>query len=482
MSGSNRSGARQLNMNTALPLVALGIAVLSLLLAPRPEVKTGRVNFLPSILLIIVSVGPGIWWRELHPTVLPASLAFGGAVLLSLLLRMLEGARETSSAVELGLAAGIAGLVGWIDPAYVAPVQMAGIAGLGLGAWVAGDWRERHISMPTGVAIFAAVIISADFLGQKALSNSPGATTGTMLGLAGAVAALIALVANRSEKRGAENLVSTPKFIAVAILMILGFVVGYRLVASQEAWMIFLGAVVAAVVLHWTIRPDGKDDSLAFLIGAVIWIGIATLSFAFLKGYGMAIASVGAVMTLMILGNPRALCAAGPLLGLTFYRVLRESHGDAVRALDIGQHYAVIGVAFGLIVPLLPSEWLGRRLKETTASLVGRTIWALTLGLLPAGMAVVLGAKGIVGFVAGLGIAGLLEGVRNRNSIVPLIVASALSALVVVGYDWFAKLLDLTRQEKQIAFFWIAGITVVLALLIAIASRPDREETVVQTS
>jgi len=420
-------------MNTALPLVALGIAVLGVLLAPKPEVKPGRVNVLPSILLILISVGPGLWWRDTFSALLPASIAFGGGVLVALFLRFLESSRETSAATELGFAAALAGFIGWLDPAYVVPAQMAAIAGLGFGAWVSGDFRERRISMPAAVALYAAVIIAADFMGAKALSNQPGATTGTMFGLAGAISALIGLVANRSEKKGSESLVATPRFIAIAILMILGFVVGSRLVASQEAWMIFLGSVVAATILHWTIRPDASDDSLAFLVGSVIWIGIATLSFSYLQGFGMAIASVGAVLTLLILGNPRALLAAGPLIGLTFYRVLRESHVDAVRALDIGQHYAVIGVAFGVVVALLPSEWLERRCKETTASQVGRTLWAVTLGLIPVAMSVVLGAKGIVGFIAGLGLAGLVEGVRNRSAIVPLIVAGSLSALIVVA-------------------------------------------------
>lgn len=469
-------------MNTALPLVALGIAVLGVLLAPKPEVKPGRVSVLPSILLILISVGPGIWWRDAFADVLPASAAFGAGVLIALVLRFLEAARETSTATELGFATAISGLIGWLDPAYIVPVQMAMIAGLGFGAWVSGDFRERHISMPTAVAMFAAVIIAADFMGQRALSNATGATTGTMFGLAGAIAALIALVANRSEKKGAEILVATPRFIAIAILLILGFVVGYRLVASQAAWMIFLGAVVAGTVLHWTIRPDGKDDSFAFLVGSVIWIGIATLSFSYLKGYGMAIASVGAVITFLILGNPRALLSAGPLVGLTFYRVLRESHLDAVRALDIGQHYAVIGVAFGVVVALLPSEWLERRTKETTASLVGRTLWALTLGLIPVAMSVVLGAKGIVGFVVGLGMAGLVEGVRNRSGTIPVVMAGALSALIIVSYDWLAKLLDLTRDEKQVAFFWMAGVAAVLTMLIAISSLTDREDTVVVPS
>lgn len=463
-------------MNTALPLIALGIAILGVLLSPRREEGASKGGILPSLLLILVALAPGIWFRSGFESLLPAAIAFSLGVALSWALRFVEGIRDTSSATALGVSTALAGFANWLDPSFITVAQMSLIAGLGFGAWVSGDFRNGRVSLPVAVSVFASVILAADFMGGKALENEVGMATGTMFGLAGALAALIALVANRSEKKGSAKLVATPALIAVAILLILGFVVGNRLVENREAWVIFLASVIAATLLHLTIKPEGGDDSFAFLVASVAWVGIATLSFSYLKGYGMAIASVGAVTTMMILGNTRALLATGPLVGLTFYRVLRENHIDAVRALDIGQHYAVIGVVMGAVIALLPAEWLLKRSRESTASMVGRALWALTLGLVPVAMAVVLGAKGIVGFVAGLGFAGLIQGLRGHASLIPVVMTGALSAVVVVGYDWMAKLLDLTRDEKQIAFFWMAGVTLVLGMLIAIASKPDPQE------
>jgi hypothetical protein len=169
------------------------------------------------------------------------------------------------------------------------------------------------------------------------------------------------------------------------------------------------------------------------------------------------------------------LLSAGPLVGLAFYRVLRESHPDAVRALDIGQHYAVIGLAFGAVTALLPGEWLTRRTSDSMSSSIGRVLWSLVLCLIPVAMAVVLGAKGMVGFVAGLGFAAFVDGLRGYSSILPILIASGLSAIVAVSYGWMANLLDMTREGKQIAFYWMAGVALVLGVLIALVSKPDSE-------
>jgi hypothetical protein len=91
-------------------------------------------------------------------------------------------------------------------------------------------------------------------------------------------------------------------------------------------------------------------------------------------------------------------------------------------------------------------------------------------------MAVVLGAKGIVGFVAGLGFAAFIDGLRGGSSILPIALTGGLGALVAVSYSWFTKLLDLTREEKQIAFYWIAGVALGLGALVALVSKPETVE------
>ncbi|MBC8065389.1 MAG: hypothetical protein H7Y17_11195 [Chlorobia bacterium] len=465
-------------MNTAFPLIAIAVAIAALALSFPPESKPPSKGLpISAILLILISAGSGFFWKDGFANALPAGLAFAGGVLLSVVFRFVEGMRVPSAAAALGFAAAISGFAGWLDPSYAWTVQLAAIAGLAFGAWSTASLRDGETSLPLSVATFTSVIVAADFIGLKALNNEPGGMTGTMFGLAAAIAALIGLLAGRSDKKTGTTLGFMPGMIGVVLLLVLGYVVGGRLVESKEAWMIFDGAVLAAAVLHWVIRPDGKDDSFAFLIASVIWIGIATLAFSFLKGYGMAIASAGAVLTLLMLGNVRALLSAGPLVGLAFYRVLRESHPDAVRALDIGQHYAVIGVAFGVVAALLPGEWIARRSKESIQTDFGKVLWTLVLCLIPVAMAVVLGAKGMVGFVVGLGLAAFVEGLRGGRSLLPILFAGGLSAIVAVSYGWLTNLLDMTREGKQTAFYWMAGVALVLGVLIALVTKPDSEPT-----
>ncbi len=96
--------------------------------------------------------------------------------------------------------------------------------------------------------------------------------------------------------------------------------------------------------------------------------------------------------------------------------MFREVHVVATRALDIGQHYELIGLALGALTPLMPVEWLRTRwellgLRLPTTSV----LWMFLLALIPVGCALVLGPKGVVGFVAGLGFAALIQSLKTDS-------------------------------------------------------------------
>lgn len=461
-------------MNNVLPFIAIAVAVAALALSPAPETKTPKSAFL-SIALGVVALAAGYFWRNDYNNLLPGAVAFAIGVLCVTITGLVEGSRVGSGTAAAGLAAGLSGLAHWADPTYLPAVQLGLVAGVALGAWCTAGMSASRFSLPLGTALFTGAFVAGDFMGFKALANEPGGNFGTMLGLAIAIAGLVGFLAGRSEKRTDGSLAFIPGWLAVALLLAFGYVVGGRYLEGSNAWMIFDGAVLTGAILNWVIRPTGKDDSLAFLVSAVIWIGLATLAFSYQKGFGMAIGLAGAMAVFLVLGNTRAMLSAGPLLGLVFYRVLREAFPEATRALDIGQHYAVIGVAFGLVIALLPVDWVRTRQSLSATTLTGRIVWALILALLPAALAVVLGAKGMVGFVAGLGFAALVDGIRGGSSLVTLVLASGLAAVTTLSYGWLANLLDMTRETKQVAFYWIAGVGIALAVVLSLFSKSDSQ-------
>ncbi|HJP83931.1 MAG TPA: hypothetical protein VJ835_10545 [Fimbriimonadaceae bacterium] len=461
-------------MNTAFPLIAFGIAITAFLLSPSVSTRPARNNPLAAFAIIVAVLIGGYIWRDQFSQLLPAAVAFAVSVAICFVLRIAEGYRLSHTATAAGVAAGLSGITAWLDPSYGEAAMMASIVGFAFGAWTCSDFSlVKKNSLPLITAALVALCFAADFMGAQAIETTPAGMTGTLFGLATAVSSMLGMLVSRPK---ADRSSGVGGYLGVGILLILGYVVGSRLVESREAWMIFDGAVLVGLVLNTLIRPDGSNDSFSFLIGTVIWIAIATLAFSFFKGFGIAIAAVGAGASLLMLENGRALQSAGPLIGLAFYRVLRESHPDTVRALDLGQHYAVIGMAFGMLAALFPTEWVQRRWSESLTSGFGRLIWSFILALIPVAMAVVLGAKGIVGFVAGLGFAAFVDGLRGGSSILPIALTGGLGALVAVSYNWFTKLLDLTREEKQIAFYWIAGVALGLGALVAFVSKPETVE------
>jgi hypothetical protein len=479
-------------MNTAFPLIAIAVAIVALALSPPSERQTKKPLFIAPIAILVILGLAGFLYKSDYPDLLPAVLAGGAGVMAAVFCRILDRWKDPSGATAAGIAAGLAGLTTWVGATAVSAttstsventphnfqgiVQLALVFGLSIGAWTVDDFQKTGKSgLATATAILGAVFVAANFMGREALDTETAGLTGTLLGLSLAIAGVIGLALNRSEKKATATPAFIPGWAMIMVLLILGYVVGGRLLSSVEAFLIFDGSVICAAIVHWIVRPQGLSDSFSALISTVVWIGVATLAFSYEKGFGMAIASAGAASTLIALGNQRALLTAGPLIALTFYRVLREAQPDAAKALDIGQHYAVIGIAFGAGLAILPREWIANRLESAAKNEIGRFLWAIILGLAPVGLAVVLGAKGMVGLVAGLGFASFVEVLRGESSAIPVLLTGGIGSLVVVAYPWLTQLLDMTRESKQIAFYWIVGVTLVIAALLAGVSRPDVE-------
>ncbi len=381
------------------------------------------------------------------------------------------GAGWGRALTPLALAVAVSAAVPLLFPDSLGSAQLAAVFGAAAGAWgLAAGSKGRSVEDAFRAAVFLAVLVAADRLGRQHVAFEPAASTGVAFGLVAVVAGMVgALVSGRSTSRGGVG-----TLVALAVLAAGSFLVGQRYLDLRDTWVLFLISGAGALLVHWLLPEEEPADALRVLLATLIWIGLATAAFALRRGYGMSISMVSASSVLLLLGNRRALLSAGPLLALVYYRVFREDHVAASRALDIGQHYAMVGMAVGLLLPLLPLEWLRGQREERCArrAAVGATLWTLALGIAPIGVAALMGPKAAIGLLIGLGFAALVEGLRQERSLAALTWVGGLGAVSALTYGWAKPLLDLTRDEKIVALYWVGGIALALGLGILLMSQP----------
>jgi hypothetical protein len=160
-----------------------------------------------------------------------------------------------------------------------------------------------------------------------------------------------------------------------------------------------------------------------------------------------------------------------------FYHVFREAYPDASRALDIGQHYAMVGLFAGAVLPLIAMEWL----ENSRQTMPGRGLWAggiwvfLMLGVPLAGV-ILLGPKGAVAYLVGLGLAAAIQGLKGSKSVSTLALAMGLAAAMTISYGWLGNVIDMTREAKTALLGRVLLDLVGVAVVIALLSRDKREK------
>ncbi len=397
------------------------------------------------------------------------AMGMGVGVLAAVVAESLDRGPNSIAPLALGVAA--AAVMQVLNKDSREATQLGLAIGLGAASWMLSSGGVARGASRAAVIAIAAV--AGDALGARAESFDAAAMTGSAFALATVVAGLVAqAVAGKSSQATLRTL------FAVALLGGGGVLVGKQMMHSGDAWIIFLLAMVTGLVVHLLVGPDDKPDSFRFLLAALVWLGAATASFSIDKGYGMATALVGAVSVPLLLGNPRALLSLGPLASLVFYRLFREHYTDATKSIDIGQHYALIGLGLGIVVPLLPIEWRDSQRAEGARGAVAGLLWTILVLGTPLVAAVILGPKGVIGLIFGLGFASIVEGLRGGLKLETLTLGIAATAATVVSYGWLEPLLELERAQKSHHLIIIAIVVAVISLLIfALSYRRARTET-----
>ncbi|MEQ1823725.1 MAG: hypothetical protein ABL949_14550 [Fimbriimonadaceae bacterium] len=457
-----------MNLNLILPISAAVILLLAIVVRDGIKSPDAKKLEAPAGIFLILAVLVGVLMVGLTLTkgVLPNAVSAGygmgigicGAA-LAYACGLLKGQSEAGRAAPLALATLIVSVLPWFPQS---PPAVAVLFGAAVGAWVLSIGKlEDPNPWAMRVAVFMAAIIAANQIGSAPGLTPEAAHAGTIFG---AIASLIGVIvaAGPAPARGIGACIL---FAAAA------FVAGDRLFQAPAAVLVVAGGGICALVVSWLIDDDIEPNTLRMALATVIWIAAGTAAFSNGAGFSMSLLFLAAVAVLLILGNRRALLTLGPLGAIVFYRLFRVEHIEATKALDIGQHYAMIGMVIGAILPVMAQEWLRTVSKRGgIASIAAGMAWIVTLFGVPICAAIMFGAKGVVGYLFGLGLASVIEGIRGERSAHALSLGLGLSGVMTLVFESLQPHLEMARDEKSKALLYIGSGIAVAVIVIAVLS------------
>ena len=437
-------------MNIALPIIALVLSATAYALG-RKDAKGTRPNLLCLLgLAVFVILGAkfgSTTGKELWP--LAGGLATGALVAL--------GAEWLGLAtVSLGL--GVAGAA--LLPVFGKGAVTAEL-GLAVGA-MAGTLFSGGGKNAAFAAVSATVVATIDALGSYNADVPAAAHYGSLLGTI-AIGSAVVMLALRFKSW---------LWPAGAVILAAGaYLAEKRLGLVGVGLPAVLGVLTGLVVLY--LLPEDETDAFKMAVATVLWLGLATLAYGPARGFGMNVALFAGIAVPIALGRSRAVLSCGPLAALVFVRLFNQVHGRESAALDISQHYVLIGLTVGAILPAVYDEWQARspRLPALAALL-----WGVLLVGLPVALTLLVEAKGLVGFIVGLGFGGLLLARRTGLTVQPLAITTGVGAAAILVYGRMIDVETVSRAQKMHFVAYSAIAIALVAIPLGLLVRPKLEK------
>lgn len=452
-----------------LPILALVLAILGALFPlrtadpplPATRLRAGVAICAAFLALFVIAT---LVWPEVFVDGASVALALAIGAAASV---FAEGAGKSRAGFAIGLAVLGASLLPFVGVG--ADIQIAFVVGAFVGAFTTAS---REASGGGQLATIGALaIVGADLLGRYATrSDSPAASTGSLLGLALLLSIVVTGVVGRATP---SRLIA--EGIGIIVLLAAGFAACAGYLASAQLAGLWIGGVVVGIIVHLVLSGESEPEPFRFVLCAVIWLAAATVAFGLGLGYGMAVALLAGFATLALVGSIRGVMTLSVALAILVYRFFREMHPEESKALDIGQHYTMVGMAIGALVPLMPLEWRRDWLPAGWKAVFARGLWTVVLIGIPVAAAVFLGSKGAIGMIVGLSLAAVVEGLRDKVGLETLNISTGMACTTTLMYGWLGDWTDIDRGAKMKAVVIVAVVALVVAAALMGVSRSAKE-------
>ncbi len=372
-----------------------------------------------------------------------------------------KGSSGPIGAAPIALAAAI---LGWMKT----PVPMESVAGwLGIiaGASIGTIWmRATRTDIENRLGYSLSLSCAGLGLASCLGALGPGFRAANFALVIGLAAACLYVVFGAVADRPKLQLGGTVGYLLGLLAALLVATPAYFRI-PEMAQPLAMGVICAAVAA-WMMPRDRAATGTQTALAAVLWLGVSTVAFTSLKGYGLAIALASASLAGLWFPSRLVTSSLGPFLALAFYRVLKELKPTMAVNFDIGQHYALIGILAGVLLILAPTDYLTTRDSRdaTRGGLASAFAGALVL-VAAAGAMILLGLRGSVGLLVGLGFAPIVLAFRGTNLGVAMPAGIGMSALVVLAAKPLEVAMGLGRDDRLKLLITVAVVCAILAVL-----------------
>jgi hypothetical protein len=455
----------EVSLDSLLPWVAIAVGVLSVFGSSWGVKSTeddGTPTAFPAaaaLLAILLAYAAALLFRsQLRDGLEIAHGIAIGAIGTCLAARGDKGGQATAAA--LGVATAAAGLI------LLLPVEMRQSlwlgAASGAGAMLLLGGGRQGLSATWALGMFAGASVLSSYRDGIERAGSLPAIVG--------VFALIVLFAIRLMPMG-----KYVKWLGAGLLLVgAAALIAQRYLFLGAALNVAVGAVASAAIVAYILESHSREAIAPVAICAFIWLAWGTIAFGLLQGLGLAISALFAGAFLVCVGSSRGLAAATVLVALLFYRIFLEAFPTDSRAIEVSQHYAVMGIVAGCLLPTLMATWKGRICQRFDSGM--RMVAAVITGLILVALIVaadfILGSRGTVGMLIGLCVAPVVSAMGGSQKIGATAAIGSLGATIVLLFGFVAPNLLIERELKIQILGWTIAAAI---LLIAIAAWLIRE-------